>query len=277
MIGVKAKLKSISLLLAFVLVFSTSCATSAATSPTMLQKARQSFLYLQKKVELEQCGDHKCLTHEMRSMASGFIIKIDQGGSYGITAAHFCETEVPPVTPAIVYKNFFTATSLDGDEYKATVLASDIDNDICLIYIKGLVDVPAIKISREAPKPGEKVYNIAAPRGIWQPHMVPLFEGMYDGSSGKYAFYSLPANPGSSGSMILNVKGELIGVLHSVYIRFPQIALSSRHGKLLDFIYKNIKKYETYKTVMKLLELEDLFSPIEKKTDVDVAATSESK
>jgi len=69
----------------------------------------------------------------------------------------------------------------------------------------------------------------------------------------------------------------LIGVLHSVYIRFPQIALSSRHGKLLDFIYKNIKKYETYKTVMKLLELEDLFSPIEKKTDVDVAATSESK
>tara|TARA_R110000824_G_scaffold54557_6_gene150586 strand:+ start:25105 stop:25938 length:834 start_codon:yes stop_codon:yes gene_type:complete len=276
-IGGKAKFKSINVLLAFVLVFSTACATSAATSSTVLQTARQSFLYLQKKVELKQCGDHKCLSHEMNSMASGFVIKVDKGGSYGVTAAHFCDTDVPSATPAITYKNFFTATSLDGDEYKATVLASDIDNDICLIYIKGLVDAPALKISLVAPRPGDKVYNIAAPRGIWQPHMVPLFQGIYDGSSGKIAFYSLPANPGSSGSMILNSKGELIGVLHSVYIRFPQIALSSRHGKLVNFIYKNIKKYETYQTVMKLLDLKDLFAPDLDDDSESVTMTSDSK
>ena len=97
----------------------------------------------------------------MNSMASGFVIKVNKKGSYGITAAHFCDTEVPALTPAIKYKNFFLATSLNGDEYKATVLESDIDNDICLIYIEGLVDVPVIKVSAAAPKPGDKVYNLS--------------------------------------------------------------------------------------------------------------------
>jgi S1-C subfamily serine protease len=199
----------------------------------------------------------------MNSMASGFVIKVNKKGSYGITAAHFCDTEVPPLTPTIKYKNFFLATSLNGDEYKATVLESDIDNDICLIYIEGLVDVPVIKVSAIAPKAGDKVYNIGAPRGIWQPYMVPMFEGIYNGDSGKYAFYSLPANPGSSGSMILNHKGELVGVLHSVYIRFPHIILSSRYEKLTEFIRTNIKKYETYRVVMNLLGLKDVFAPPE--------------
>ena len=63
--------------------------------------------------------------------------------------------------------------------------------------------------------------------------------------------------------MILNEKGHLVGVLHSVYIRFPEIALSSRHKNLLRFIKKNIKKYVTYKSVMKILELKNVFEPPE--------------
>jgi S1-C subfamily serine protease len=147
-----------------------------------------------------------------------------------------------------------------GDEYKAVVLASNIKDDICLIYIEGLVGIPPIKISPQEPEPGDTVYNIGAPRGIYQPNMVPMFEGIYNGKASLYGFYSIPANPGSSGSMILNEKGQLIGVLHSVYIRFPQVVLSVRYDAMVEFIKKNITKYEAYRTMMNLLELKDIFS-----------------
>ena len=276
--GVKTRFKSLMLLLSFMLICSSSCATSASANNIVLQDARESFLYLQKKVKLEQCSEDKlCLKHEMSSMASGFVIKVDDEGAYALTAAHFCDTDVPPVSPPIKHKDFFKATTLNGDEYKATVLASDMKHDICLLYVKGLVKIPVIRIATKAPNPGDKVYNIAAPRGIWQPNMVPLFEGLYSGSSGKYAFYSLPANPGSSGSMILNEKGHLIGLLHSVYIRFPQVALSARHRYLLRFVKKNIKKYVTYKSVMRLLELENLFEAPEEPLSRVPVKVNESK
>jgi S1-C subfamily serine protease len=267
-------------LLSLLLVCLSSCASSAVASSAILQDARESFLYLEKKVKLQQCPvGGKCLKHEMNSMASGFVIKVDNEGAYALTAAHFCDTEVPPVavSPPITHKDFFTVTTLKGDEYKATVLASDMKHDICLLYVEGLTEIPVIRIATKAPAPGDKVYNVAAPRGIWQPNMVPLFEGIYNGSSGKYAFYSLPANPGSSGSMILNEKGHLIGVLHSVYIRFPEIALSSRHRYLLKFIKKNVKKYVTYKSVMRILDLKNLFKPPEETLTVKPIKVIESK
>tara|TARA_R110000824_G_scaffold170118_3_gene347396 strand:- start:797 stop:1534 length:738 start_codon:yes stop_codon:yes gene_type:complete len=241
-------------------MFSVFSCGAAIPKNVVLSQARQSFLYLEKKVVLEQCGDHRCLKQELNSMASSFVIKTTTDGSYGVTAAHVCDTRIPQTSTPIKHISTYTVTSLMGDEYKAVVLASDIKNDICLIYIKGLTNVPVIKLSNTAPKPGDTVYNIGAPRGIYQPNMVPMFEGIYNGKASLYAFYSLPANPGSSGSMILNEKGELIGVLHSVYIKFPQVVLSARYDVICEFIRKNIIKYETYKSVMSILDLKDVFA-----------------
>lgn len=259
MIGGNTNIKPITYLLC-VLMFSIFSCGATAPKNVVLGQARQSFLYLEKKVVLEQCGDHRCLKQELNSMASGFVIKATPDGSYGITAAHVCDTSLPQTSTPIKHVSTYTVTSLMGDEYKAVVLASDIKNDICLIYIKGLINIPVIKISKTEPKPGDTVYNIGAPRGIYQPNMVPMFEGVYNGKASLYAFYSLPANPGSSGSMILNEKGELVGVLHSVYVKFPQVILSARYDVIHEFIRKNIIKYETYKSVMSVLELKDVFA-----------------
>jgi len=46
----------------------------------------------------------------------------------------------------------------------------------------------------------------------------------------------LAATFGSSGSMILNSKGELVGMIHSVLKGFRHIAVSSPYEKLMDFI-----------------------------------------
>ena len=151
-----------------------------------------------------------CMEHTARSRASGFVIKKTEEGSYGVTAAHVCESDIPTTTPPIQHQAFYLTTTLEGEKYKATVLASDMENDICLLFIKELTDIPPLKISKKTPSPGDKVYTIGAPRGIFTPGMVPMFEGVYNGTVGHIDFYSLPANPGSSGSMIINEKGCLL-------------------------------------------------------------------
>ena len=59
--------------------------------------------------------------------------------------------------------------------------------------------------------------------------------------------------------MIVNEKGELVGLVHSVFVRFNTITLSTRYDDLLRFIKKNLHKYIVYKDVMSLLELENIF------------------
>ena len=66
--------------------------------------------------------------------------------------------------------------------------------------------------------------------------MVPIFEGRYAGEEGGQDVYSLAATFGSSGSMILNSKGELVGMVHSVLVKFRNIAISSPYEKLMNFI-----------------------------------------
>ena len=78
------------------------------------------------------------------------------------------------------------------------------------------------------PRVGERVFNMAAPHGIFAPGMVILLEGFYSGSDvDDDTFYTVPAAPGSSGSVIMNSRGEIVSVIHSAYRSFHQIALGS--------------------------------------------------
>ena len=51
---------------------------------------------------------------------------------------------------------------------------------------------------------GERVYNVAAPVGIFYEDVVPLLEGFYMGQTGMKAYYTVPAMGGSSESPIFN-------------------------------------------------------------------------
>ena len=76
------------------------------------------------------------------------------------------------------------------------------------------------------PSLGDVVYNMAAPFGIFGPKMVLLFEGYYSGKDYRNVyFFTVPTRPGSSGSPILNTKGEVISVIHSAMIRFESVGL----------------------------------------------------
>jgi hypothetical protein len=256
-IGGPTNINRLKILFLIVTINLFSCSTLAHRET--LSTARNSFLYIEKTLMLHQCGKYQCLQHTAESLASGFVVKKTKEGSYGVTAAHVCEVDIPPTKPPIQHHSSYVITTLDGEKYKAMVLASDIKNDICLFFVKDLIDTSIIPLARKAPQPGDRVYTIGAPRGIFSPGMVPMFDGIYNGNIGDISFYSLPANPGSSGSMILNEKGELVGVLHSVYTKFPHIVLSPGFQETTSFIKDNILKFEIYRRVQEILDLKDLF------------------
>jgi len=156
----------------------------------------------------------------------------------------------------------YTVRRLDGKSFEAVSLTYKTDIDVCLLFVNELVEeVKPVRVAMFKPEPGDRVYNIAAPRSIYRPNMAPIIEGRYSGDANDVSWYTLPAAPGSSGSMIVNENGELIGMVHSVFIHFPIITLSTRYEDLKEFIFKNLHKFEIYRKNMHILGLKDIFKP----------------
>jgi len=201
---------------------------------------RDSFIFVAVKEESKICLFKRCIKigKTARYIGSGFVIKNTKNGSLVITAAHVCTSE-----PTAFYTTF-KLIDIDGKKYKATALTKDNANDICMLFAKGL-QKPPVKIATYRPLPGSRIYNIGAPIGIFDHQMVPINEGFYNGEAtnkwglDRISVYTLPAAPGSSGSMVLNDKFELIGLVHSLLTRFPVISLGPTYDSLMDFIEDN--------------------------------------
>ena len=179
----------------------------------------------------------------MISKGSGGVIAHKDDETYVITAAHVCATN----TISNVMKMGDDEYSIDvnhqinlvdyyGGVHEATVIRMDDENDICIVKADGTWSTP-LTIAREMVPRGERVFNLAAPRGIFYPGMVPTFEGFYTGYDGeRNQFFTIPAGPGSSGSIVLNKNGQLISVIHSAAISFENIALGSSLTHIITII-----------------------------------------
>ena len=204
---------------------------------------RKSYLFVKKILNLEKCVKEGCKTNTYTSVGSGFVIKKTSLGSFALTAAHVCEDGVKE-TKEIKVSGQIKVQTLDGRYYRADILSQDREIDVCLLFVEDLVEgVEEVTIADDAPREGDKAINIASPFGIHYNNVVPIFEGRYVGKVGFRDFYTIPAAPGSSGSMILNEDGELIGLLHSVFIGMNQIVVSVNYAALKQFILKNMIHY----------------------------------
>jgi len=221
---------------------------------------RKAFVHLEKSLIVKSCNGTQCISMNFRSSASGFIVNLHSDGAFIITAAHFCKDSSPSIENTTVTSRY-KAKRLDGTAFEAVSLHYQEDIDVCLVYAEGMTeDVSIVRIASRGPRPGEKIYNIGAPQSIVGPNMVPILEGRFNGELEHNAFYTLPAAPGSSGSMIVNEQGELIGLLHSVFMRFHVLSLSTKYEDLKEYIDKYLCKYLLYKSVMQDLELSDIFT-----------------
>jgi len=181
------------------------------------------------------------------SSASGFWIAENKI----VTAAHFCDTlsfKMMMMKRFLFFeKIFFEMETFDGNKREAVILKIDEENDLCMLTVVGEtnnINKQILKMSDRKPYHGERVYNLAAPLGIFSTGMLPIFEGFYSGpcpfpeskEKTKIDMYSLPIKQGSSGSPILNGDGELIGVVVTGVKGFENLGFSPSYEIIKEFI-----------------------------------------
>ena len=223
-----------------------SCASANKNLSVSEVLPREGYVFVKKVVNLRKCDDGVCVEGRITSAGSGFVVKTTYKGSFIMTASHVCVTDTNGMLPGVTATDVLKVETLEGKYYDAVVLSHNPDIDACLMFADNLVTgVEEVSLSNSRPVPGDKIYNIASPYGIHYPNVVPIFEGRYIGNRGHKDFYTFDAGPGSSGSMILNENGELIGLLHSVYRDMHQIVVSVDYDSLMQFIRRGLIEHST--------------------------------
>ena len=228
------------------LAFTSSCASTNKSLSASEILPREGYVFIKKIVNLRKCEEGQCMEGRISSAGSGFVVKTTFKGSFIMTAAHVCVTDRHNFLPGVTATDTLQVETLGGKFYDAVVIAHNREVDICMMFAENLTTgIQEVVLADEAPVPGDKVYNIASPYGIHYPGVVPIFEGRYIGNRGHKGFFTFDAGPGSSGSMILNEDGELIGLLHSVYRDMHQIVVSVDYESMMQFINRNLIEHST--------------------------------
>jgi hypothetical protein len=193
----------------------------------------------------------RCTVGAVRYTSSGAIIghsEVDPTIAYALTAGHSCQKKIKNKKMAGFSLNTVASTyvtlSYRGVLKAAEIVAYEMTSDVCILRVTGYKAKKrpkVIPISKKMPKMGEKVYNPAAPRGIFGPGMLLMFDGYYAGVGYKnYMFFTLPTKPGSSGSPILNEKGELVSMIFAGFPAMENIGLGSNLNAVRTFVAETI-------------------------------------
>lgn len=232
----------------FLFIFSSCCTTEPKLVPISSLEAsvvfpRNSAVKIEKRINITKCEEPtKCVTGDILMMGSGAVVKNCKSYSLILTANHVCEKDrIPPMGLAVTINSAkFVTIGLNGDIFPETeIIAQDGGLDTCVVKTKSLA-APVVAISPSAPVPGSIAYNISAPAGIFGKDMVFITNGYYLGQYRGVDAYSIYAYGGSSGSMVINREGKIIGMIHSVSRDVNHVSFSPPYGDLKRFLAKNI-------------------------------------
>ncbi len=110
-----------------------------------------------------------------------------------------------------------------GQEIKACAVLRDDADDIAILEVRDSKKPlpPALPLARTAPRLGSSVFTLGFPRIDVMGRTPKLSEGVISGINGLYddpGSYqtTVPIQPGNSGGPLLNMKGEVVGVMKSM-------------------------------------------------------------
>ena len=246
----------------FILATNGGC-ISAALSVVNVKKVfpRKSFVFMKKKTTFFQCTKNQCkIVYRGKMTGSASVIHHNKNRTYLMTAAHMIwMLPIHPVHKMVLemkgklkHVSTYTFTDFYGKKYGLKkVIKSDKKTDLAIVSIKR-TNILAIPLAYSAPKVKERLFNVAAPAGVFEKGLVLFFEGRFMGYSNdkkftgqdvKIALTNIPVAGGSSGSPILNGNGEIVGMVSAVHRAFHHISISPTHKQVFDFFHKYLKKY----------------------------------
>ena len=157
---------------------------------------------------LSQIGSVVCLTtqsNKKNSQHTGFVV--DTQGLV-LTTIHDVESF-----------HDITVTLYDGRELAGDVIKKNTDQDLALINIRaGLENAVSLAEGRNLLGMGERVYSIGCPLNL----VGSVFPGIMNGPPRRvneltYWQVNMEIHPGSSGSPVFDVQGNLVGIVKGRY------------------------------------------------------------
>ncbi len=160
----------------------------------------------------EKKQDEKKASAERQSVGTGVVIT-EQGSI--LTNLH-----------VVVGTSHVRVVFADGSESEAVITGVDPDNDLAVIQARKLPDdlQPATLITTGDLRPGDEVLAVGFPFGFGPSASTGVVSGLkreFVSSDGKRALSNLiqfdaAANPGNSGGPLVNMEGEVLGIVTAI-------------------------------------------------------------
>jgi S1-C subfamily serine protease len=216
------------------------------TSTTKFVNKKDDVFHSQNVVKVEfvfaeDCTEVKCKTSRfIRTYGTGIILRKDLRNTATIlTVGHLCEEYVISLNKFGKGRNVLKMYNSKMETFEAEVSSYQMKNDTCILKAKHYFnEIEKISLRDDKLIPGEEIFNIGAPTGLFSYNMVNRFRGFYAGyvaigsASNIRNVFNFPAVEGSSGSPIFDSDGFLIGIVSMFSKDFNYIILSPTLGDL---------------------------------------------
>lgn len=108
-----------------------------------------------------------------------------------------------------------TIKTSDGAYFKIKcVRANDPEHDIALLEIEGNPrDIKPLTVSKTTPEQGETIIAFGSPTGLENTMSQGIVSNVRENSGTKWIQFTASTSPGSSGGPIVNMKGEVVGIV----------------------------------------------------------------
>ncbi len=191
-----------------------------------------------------------------------------------MSAAHVCDPGAFAMMAAggKPYEVEYVGVTKDKETFRMEILEVDHSTDLCLAWAPSLDRIP-LKIAKSKMRPGSRIWNIAAPKGVLYRGAPIIIDGIFNGTNldTGHDMYTMFVRGGSSGSCILNEDHEVVGVVSMMDIRFGWIAISPRWEDVYEFYHRSMAYHHDVGKKVYRLALPDMPSiPEVELPDVDI-------
>lgn len=259
-------------------LFSTCCCTVQHNSSPNFSKLTPSLVSVNSNYSIMTTNvlTSSTSTYKNGKRGTGFVIKQTKNNTFVLTVAHMCDITIDNVistlgryimpTEKAEYESKMKLRYNNGETRNAVIVATSPGYDLCLLMSKR-VEEPPVVLSQDFPKKGDRVYTTGFSSSIGHRNhsIIPITSGFYSGKdeSGDIVL-TAPVRPGASGSPIFNQYGELIGVIHAIFVQFPHISFGVSLERVIDFIkvieQLSPKEISKMMEIINLLDLEEIMS-----------------